>query len=212
MVYISYLYRSMHVIPHCLTKILPCSPLPLLPGVPLKLPANAKAGDIQLLTGSLRINVADVSSSLGDKLTDNQWSAYKGMPDDNFPEFLPGCEGGGGRWEGGGPGGGEGAGGKGVRVCVFGGERRGSGTQGRGGGNGAAGGAEGPQIGGGGGCQGESERRRRKTPPALVGRGGSWKGTRAGVKERGGVGRGGEKGGGALREIVDGEEEEQGRD
>jgi hypothetical protein len=59
-------------------------------GVPLQLPANA-GGGITLRTTSLVITIGDVTSGLGNNLTRMQYNAYRGMPDDNYPEYLPGA-------------------------------------------------------------------------------------------------------------------------
>ncbi|KAI8474284.1 MAG: hypothetical protein J3K34DRAFT_456831 [Monoraphidium minutum] len=43
----------------------------------------------QLVTAPMTFDVIDVSSKLANEVTDDQWSAYRGMADDNFPEVPP---------------------------------------------------------------------------------------------------------------------------
>jgi hypothetical protein len=42
-----------------------------------------------LVTPPVTFDVIGVSSKRADDVTDNQWNAYRGMADDNFPEVPP---------------------------------------------------------------------------------------------------------------------------
>lgn len=58
-------------------------------GAPLALPAGAPAAGRRIVSPPIKFTVLAIASASADAATDKQWSAYRGMRDDDFPEVPP---------------------------------------------------------------------------------------------------------------------------